>query len=49
MDIYFIRIRKMFKWAIATEAVARETARIIEYTAAYEANDARLPTVRSAA
>lgn len=29
--------------------VARETARIIEYTAAYEANGARLPTVRSAA
>ena len=27
--------------------VARETARIIEYSAAYQANGARLPTVRS--
>jgi transcriptional regulator GlxA family with amidase domain len=29
--------------------VARETARIIEYTAAFEANGARLPTVQAAA
>ncbi len=31
------------------EEVARETARIIEYSAALEANEARLPAVRAAA
>jgi transcriptional regulator GlxA family with amidase domain len=31
------------------EEAARETARIIEYSAALEANEARLPAVRAAA